>query len=135
MLLNPKKCKVLQICFMKRSPPAPVFTLGIGALTVVKQARLLGLQIQCDLGWDAQVDSIVSKGSRRLFLLLQLLFRQTTSLPSTGGMFVHFSSMQPQFGTPPSTTGARQTNRLEGVQKRACKIVLGGQYTSYIAKL
>ncbi|KAI8516828.1 hypothetical protein Bbelb_054090 [Branchiostoma belcheri] len=72
MLLNPRKCKVLHISFMQRPPPVPALTLGGQVLTVVTQARLLGLQIQSDLGWDAQVDSMVTKGSRRLFLLCRL---------------------------------------------------------------
>ncbi|XP_019618323.1 PREDICTED: uncharacterized protein LOC109465472, partial [Branchiostoma belcheri] len=58
MLLNPRKCKVLHISFMQRPPPVPALTLGGQVLTVVTQARLLGLQIQSDLGWDAQVDSM-----------------------------------------------------------------------------
>ncbi|CAH1264054.1 Hypp2828 [Branchiostoma lanceolatum] len=44
----------------------PALTLGGKPLTIVTQAKLLGLHIRSDLRWDDQVAEMVSKGSKRL---------------------------------------------------------------------
>ncbi|KAI8512840.1 hypothetical protein Bbelb_094790 [Branchiostoma belcheri] len=107
-------------------------TLGGQVLTVVTQARLLGLQIQSDLGWDAQVDSMVTKGSRRLFLLCRL---RRAGLPTVDLTTVYCGYVRPLLEYAAPVWNAALTNkqavRLERVQKRACRIVLGRQYTSY----
>ena len=71
--LNPSKCKVImQICF-KREPPSPSELYIAGKkLEVVNEAKPLSLIVQSDLCWDLQVDSMVSKGSRRLYMLCRL---------------------------------------------------------------
>ncbi|KAI8497842.1 hypothetical protein Bbelb_244940 [Branchiostoma belcheri] len=136
MLLNPKKCKVLQICFMKSPPPDPVLTLGGQTLSVVKQARLLGIQIQSDLGWDSQVDSMVSKGSKRLFFLGRL---RRAGLPPDDLCAIYCGYVRPllEYAVPVwnAALNIRQVNRLERVQKRACRIMLGRHYTTYMDAL
>ena len=122
----------MQICFMRRPPPAPALTLGGKVLTVVTQARLLGLQIQSDLGWDAQVDSMVTKGSRRLFLLCRL---RRAGLPTADLNAIYCGYVRPllEYAAPVwnAALNNKQINRLERVQKRACRIMLGRQYVSY----
>ncbi|KAI8483414.1 hypothetical protein Bbelb_388770 [Branchiostoma belcheri] len=136
MLLNPKKCKVLQICFMKTPPPDPVLTLGGQTLSVVKQARQLGIQIQSDLGWDSQVDSMVSKGSKRLFFLCRL---RRAGLPPDDLCAIYCGYVRPllEYAVPVwnAALNIRQVNRLERVQKRACRIMLGRHYTTYMDAL
>ncbi|CAH1259201.1 Hypp2194 [Branchiostoma lanceolatum] len=72
MALNPKKCKVLQVCFARTPPPPePLFISG-HALESVTYIKVLGTTIQSDLKWDRQVDNMVKSSNRRLFMLRRL---------------------------------------------------------------
>ena len=70
--LNPKKCSVLQITFSKAPLPDPDILLCDQKLNLVKHAKILGVIVQDDLKWDLQVDNMVSRASRRLFMLRSL---------------------------------------------------------------
>ncbi|KAI8517678.1 hypothetical protein Bbelb_036950 [Branchiostoma belcheri] len=67
--LNPVKCKVMVIYFMRNSPPPPQLSVGPSYLEVVQFAKVLGVILQADLKWSAHVNSIVSKANRRLYLV------------------------------------------------------------------
>ena len=41
-------------------------------LELVTETKLLGLTVQSDLGWQTQVNDMVSKSSRRLYMLCRL---------------------------------------------------------------
>ncbi|CAH1264741.1 Hypp3052 [Branchiostoma lanceolatum] len=69
MQLNPSKCMVMLICFMRNPPPPPVLTIKTSTLQVVQFAKILGVIFQANLKWDAHVNMMVNKGSRRLYLL------------------------------------------------------------------
>ena len=59
--LNPSKCKVMQVCFMRDPPDPPVLKIAGKELEVVTETKLLGLTVQSNLSWDMQVDSMVGK--------------------------------------------------------------------------
>ena len=44
--LNPSKCKVMQVCFMRDPPNPPVLKIAGKELEVVTEAKLLGLTVQ-----------------------------------------------------------------------------------------
>ncbi|KAI8485690.1 hypothetical protein Bbelb_365240 [Branchiostoma belcheri] len=114
----------------------PLLTLGGQTLSVVKQARLLGIQIQSDLGWDSQVDSMVSKGSKRLFFLCRL---RRAGLPPDDLCAIYCGYVRPllEYAVPVwnAALNIRKVNRLERVQKRACRIMLDRHYTTYVDAL
>ena len=55
-----------QICFKRQPPSPPDLHIAGTKLEVVNETKLLGLTVQSDLCWDLQVNSMVSKSSRRL---------------------------------------------------------------------
>ena len=65
--LNPSKCKVMQVCFMRDPPDPPVLKIAGKELEVVTETKLLGFTVQSNLSCYMQVDSMVGKSSRRLF--------------------------------------------------------------------
>jgi len=70
--LNPSKCKVMQVCFKRCPPSPPVLKIGGNELEVVTETKLLGLSVQLNLIWDTQVNNMISKSSRRLYMLNRL---------------------------------------------------------------
>ena len=58
--------------FLKSPVQLPQLSLGGEALQVVDHMKLLGLEIQNNLGWDIQVRNMISRAGRRLFILYTL---------------------------------------------------------------
>ena len=69
MLPKPSKCHVLHVNFLKTPIQMPQLSLGGEILQTVDHFKLLGLEIQINLGWDIQVKDMVSRASRRLFMI------------------------------------------------------------------
>ncbi|XP_072019731.1 uncharacterized protein [Amphiura filiformis] len=70
--LNPDKCQAIQICFMRNPPSHPILKIGHSLLSFVSSAKVLGIFIQQDLKWDAQVDHMCKCANKRLFMLRSL---------------------------------------------------------------
>ena len=70
--LNPKKCKELRINFTKQSHSYEPVRINNQCLELVKSAKILGMLITNDLKWNCHIENIVSKASKRLYLLKQL---------------------------------------------------------------
>ena len=133
-MLNPGKCKVMQVCF-KRDPPSPP-SLQIAGIDLeeVSETKLLGLVVQSDLGWQSQINNMVTKSlsSRRLYMLSRL---KRFGVPAEDVVSVYTGYVRPvsEYGVPVwhgSITDC-QSDQLERIQKRACRIILGSQYESY----
>ena len=54
MILNPKKCKELTICFLKRSVELQSLEISGCELEIVQSHKALGLTIQNNLKWKEQ---------------------------------------------------------------------------------
>ena len=67
MKLNAKKCKELQICFLKEDPQLLALIIDGHTLETVQSHKVLGLIIQNNLKWDEQTFSSVTKASKRLY--------------------------------------------------------------------
>ena len=74
MILNPKKCKELRICFLKRSVELQPLEFSGRELEIVQSHKALGLTIQNNLKWDEHIRSIIAKASKR-FNKLRILSR------------------------------------------------------------
>ena len=70
--LNENKCKELRIDFAKNRNPFPPIKINGKPLQVVEEAKLLGLTIANNLKWNSHVNNIVTKSSKRIYLLVQL---------------------------------------------------------------
>jgi len=134
--LNPSKCKVMQVCF-KLSPPCPPdLEIAGKKLEVVTETKILGLTIQSNLCWDHHVNSMISKCSRRLYMLSRL---KRFGIPVKDLVSVYVGYVRPlvEYAVPVwnGSITARQTQQLERIQKRACRIILGPTYTTYTEAL
>ncbi len=136
LTLNPSKCKVMQVCFKKEAPCPPSFQIAGSELEVVSETKILGLTVQSDLGWQSQVNSMVSKASRRLHMLTRL---RRFGVPTEDLVSVYIGYIRPicEYAAPVwhSNITADQTTQLERIQKRACRIILGSKYDSYTETL
>ena len=94
--------------------------------------KILGIYIQHDLKWDTQVKETVKKCNRKLFMLRTL---KRFKLPLNDLVIVYIGYIRPilEYCTPlfHSNLTCKQTDDIERIQKRACKIILGPDYTSY----
>ena len=121
---------------MMRPPPPLVLTINGKELEIVSVARLLGVLLQADLKWEANVVYMLSKANGRLFLLRRL---RNFHLSSEDLLQVYTSFIRPvvEYCVPVWNPGltSMQVARLERVQKRALRTILKGQYTSYESAL
>ncbi|TWW73507.1 hypothetical protein D4764_15G0009010 [Takifugu flavidus] len=71
--INASKTKVLVVDFCRRNnpPPVPVNILGMD-VNVVKSFKYLGVHLNNNLDWTHSTDTLIMKGTRRLFLLRRL---------------------------------------------------------------
>ncbi|CAH1244451.1 MRC2 [Branchiostoma lanceolatum] len=132
MKLHPRKCKVMHVYFTKVPPPLPTLYMDGLALQDVYVVKLLGVIVQSDLKWDAHVSHITSQSSKRLFLLRRL---KSFKLPVPDLTTVYISYVRPlcEYACPVWSPGltATQSSQIENVQRRACRIILGSNYTRY----
>ncbi|CAH1245962.1 RET [Branchiostoma lanceolatum] len=134
MKLNPGKCKVMQVCFVRNPPPPPILTINGHELEVVSTAKCLGVTFQSDLKWNVQVMEMTKKGKQRLYLLCRL---RQFQLPTHDLLTVYTCFVRPvlEYATPlwhPGLTNS-QRRKIENIQVRATKIILGKNFHSYSA--
>ena len=73
----------MQVTFMRDPPSPPSLKIAGKELDLVTETKLLGLIVQSNLSWDMQVNNMVGKSSRRLYMLNRL---KRFGLPSSGGL-------------------------------------------------
>ena len=132
MQLNPSKCQMLDICFSRVKPVPSSLCLNDITIKHSNIVKLLGIYIQSDLKWDAQVNSMVRRSNSCLFMLRKLKhFHLTTKDLVTD--FISFVRPVVEYAVPVWTSRitSKHSEDIERVQKRACKISLGLEYDSY----
>ena len=72
MLPKPEKCHIMHICNLRNEPVFPNFLLKGEPLNVTDSMKLLGVTLQSNLNWDVQVSQMISKASRRMYMLYVL---------------------------------------------------------------
>ena len=125
MMLNISKCKEVVIDFAKEKRTfQPLFVDGI-PINRVESARILGLTVQNNMKWNLHVDHIVTKASKRLYLL-RLLKRSSADVKTL--MTVYITIIRPtleyacevwHFNIPDFLCAD-----IERIQKRALRIIL-----------
>jgi len=132
MLLNGAKCLAMHITFVRNPPPLPPLHIDNTPLAVATCLKVLGLHIQNNLHWDVQVQQMVGKASKKLYLLKRL---RRFNLPCNDLITIYTGYIRPilEYAAPAWTPGLtkEQVQKLEHVQKRACRIILGNAYTGY----
>ena len=133
MSLNPAKCESMQVCFMKKPPEPLALEIDHQPLRQSESVKLLGIYIRCDLKWNDQVDSMIKRANGRMHLI-RILKRH--GLPTEDLCTIYTGFLRPllEYATPVWNGGLtkQQVDRLERVQKRTFKIMLGpALYQSY----
>ena len=130
--LNPSKCQTMQVYFGRREPPPTVYCISDFQLQQVSHVKLLGVILQNDLKWDSHIDDMIGKANRKLFMIRKL---KQTGLTQKELVTVYKGYVRPilEYAAPVWHPGItqRQSNQVESVQKRVCRIVLGHQYVHY----
>ena len=116
----------------KNKTTPPDITLGPDILRVVSSSKLLGVAIDNELSWKTHVSTITQSASYRLYLLRRL---KSLDFPPAELKEVYTTFILPKltYASPAwsSSLTATQSNLLEKVQKRACRIIMGPHYSTY----
>ena len=90
------------------------------------------LKIAKDLTWDTHIGDVLGRASGRLFMLTRLK-RFGQSVEDLVTIYVGFVCPLLGYAVPVWHPGLteKQHQALERIQKRACRIILGGSYCSY----
>ena len=118
--------------FGKDTPRHSDLRIGNEVLPYVEKAKVLGVIIQHDLKWNAQIDDMLSKANKRLFMLRSL---KKFGFDQDELTVVYKSYLRPVIEYcdvvwHPSIT-KKQSKTIERIQKRACRTILGRKYHSY----
>ena len=130
--LNPTKCQALQVCFKTDVPPPTVLKINDTPLDYVSEAKKLGIWIQDNLKWEKNIADITKKANRWLYMLRLL---KKFGFNHQELITVYKGYVRPLLeycdSTWHSSLTAGQSKSLEQLQRRACRIVLGRNFTSY----
>ena len=72
MQLNHDKCKELRISFARNPVELDAVIIDGKEVEVVSTAKLLGHIISVNLTWNAHIEEVFKKDSKRLYFLVQL---------------------------------------------------------------
>ena len=134
--INHKKTVVMHFNLATTPTPAPALTLDTHTLDVVTTTKLLGVIIDDKLSWGDHVSAVIKSSSYRLYMLRRLksFGLPTTELCNIYNLFIlpKLTYASPAFSSSLSLT---QLRRLERIQKRAAKIIMGPSYNTYVDAL
>lgn len=130
--LNPAKCQAMQICFKTVVPQPPVLKINDCPLNFVHSAKILEVWLQNDLAWDRNISEMISKTNRRLYMLRILKWFGFTKCEL---ITVYKGYIRPLLEYADvvwnSSLTIKQAKTIEQIQRRACRIVLGHNFSSY----
>ena len=114
------------------SVPPPVVSVCDTPLQTAQSAKLLGVTIDNKLTWKEHVTQLIRSATYKLYLLRRL---KSLGTPERELASVYTTFILPKltYASPAwsSSLNLTQHRQLEQVQKRACKIILGPNYTNY----
>ena len=132
MKLNTKKTNIMLFTRAKKYDFQPELYIDNDLLNVVEVTKLLGVMISSDLKWKENVQYIVSRCMKRLWML-----RRIRELGGSSGDLLTVYKLQIRCLAElacPVWNGALTINdslRLERIQKNAARIILGQNYLTY----
>ena len=132
MQLNPTKCLVMNVSFMKFKPHMQPLSLCNEPLHETDCVKILGVHITSDLKWDVQVNDMLKRANGRLYML-KVLQKFGLSVEDLITVYVGYIRPLAEYAAPVWHPGLndKQSISLERIQKRAFKIILGQNYLSY----
>ena len=136
MKVNQNKSKVMLFNTARKHDFTPALTIDNNKLEVIEEIKLLGVKISNDLKWNLNTKYITTKAYSRLWML-----RRLKLLGASQAELVDCYTKQARsvldYCAVVWHAGLTQINTadIERVQKTACAIILGKQYTSYQSAL
>ena len=104
--------------------PPPAASLNDIPFAVVEEISLLGVTIQTDLIWNLQVERMITRASRRMYIICVL---KKNGVPLHDLVLIYKMYIRPilEFASPVWTSSltVSQTNEIERVQKRAIRFM------------
>ena len=133
MSLNPAKCFTLHVSFLKNPPLPEILSVNDSILCNVQNIKILGIIIQSNLKWNLHIDDLVKRCNRKLYMLRKL---KKFNLPLKDLVTIYAGYIRPilEYCAPVfhSSLTKEQSNSLEKIQRRVCKIILGYEYINYL---
>ena len=134
--LNPDNCKELQISFSRSPVELDAVVIDRKEVDVVSTAKLLGLITNADLNWNAHVENVAWKATKRLHFLVQL---KRTKLSPTD-LILYYNTcvrsvvdyaVQVLYNALPQYP----INALVRIEKRAISIILPSTSYNYACEI
>ena len=122
--LNATKCKELRINFSKQKSDVDLVIANEQFFELVTSAKILGVTVTDDLKWNAHVNNVVLKASKRLYLL-RLLKRADLDVKSLIQFYCTCirSILEYACQTFHSSLPQYLSDDIERIQKRALRII------------
>ena len=128
-VLNQKKTFIMSFNFSKKHAFPPEFHVGTEVLEVKPVLKILGVMLQNDLKWDAQIENITKKASKTIWRLRRM--KQLGVDNTTLALFWKSEGRVHLEANCPVWTGAitkRQSRSLSRVQRKAVATITGKEY-------
>ena len=124
MQLHFKKCKEMQIDVRKNKTVIPPTIIGDQPLTIVKSYKLLGMWFDDDLKWRTNMEHIIKKEAKRLYLL-KILKSYNAPNEALKTFYVAVIRLVLEYGAQVWTSNLtkEQVKDIERIQKRVLKII------------
>jgi hypothetical protein len=127
MVLNPLKTKEMVIHFSRRhtTSEAPLIVVDNKHIERVESFKLLGVFLSSDLSWSKHVNYIVSKASKRMFVLFQLI-KSGVKLADIVVVYCSIIRSILEYACPVWHCGLSkaQADEIESVQRRCMRALL-----------
>ena len=126
---NTTKCKELRINFSKQKSDVGLVIANEQFFELVTSAKILGVTVTDDLKWNAHVNNIVLKASKRLYLL-RLLKRADLDVKSLIQFYCTCirSILEYACQTFHSSLPQYLSDDIERIQKRTLRIIFPDQH-------
>ena len=128
-VLNQKKTLIMSFNFSRKHAFPPEFFVGTEILEVKSALEVLGVMIQNNLKWDAQIDYITKKASKTIWRLRRM--KQLGVDDTTLALFWKSEGRVHLEANCPVWAGAitqRQSRCLSRVQRKAVATITGKEY-------
>ena len=132
MKINPSKCAVLNYKFNELPGTLPPLTIDDTQLKVEHSVTLLGAKLRDDLKWTDNTDMIITKCSAKIYMLSRLK-AFNVSRHDLVKIWKSFIRPSTEYVAPlwHSSLTKAENMKIERLQKRALRIIMGTNYPGY----
>ena len=132
MKINFDKTKIIVFNPCKKTDFMPNIVIDDHELEVVNETRLLGLTLRSYMKWISNTNNMVSKANKRLWILRRLK-NLGAKIPDLLDVYTKQIRIVLELAVPAWQGAISKAEKidLERIQKSACHILLGSDYTTY----